>query len=65
MSAISETSNRTHNISELAGILPNVFFHKLNETWLLLNKNGKYELTDELPNDLKLKKILKLHRIIF
>ena len=38
MSAISETSNRTQNISELAGILPNVFFHKLNETWLLLNK---------------------------
>ena len=29
-----------------------------------INKNGKYELTDELPNDIRLKKISKLHGII-
>ena len=27
-------------------------------------KNGKYELTDELPNDVRRKKISKLHGII-
>ena len=31
---------------------------------IITNKNGKYELNDELPNDLRLKKILKLHGIV-
>ena len=32
---------------------------------IITNKNGKYELTVELPNDVRLKKkISKLHRII-
>ena len=31
---------------------------------IITNQNAKYELTDELPNDLRLKKISKLHRII-
>ena len=31
---------------------------------IITNKNGKCELTDELPNDVKLKKISKLHGII-
>ena len=31
---------------------------------IITNKNGKYELIDELPNDVKLKKISKLHGII-
>ena len=31
---------------------------------IITNKNGKYELTDELANDLRLKKISKLHGII-
>ena len=30
----------------------------------ITNKNGKYELTDELPNDVKLKKMSKLYGII-
>ena len=35
---------------------------KRNE--IITNKNGKYELTDELPNDVRLKKISELHGII-
>ena len=31
---------------------------------IITNKNGKYELIDKLPNDLRLRKISKLHRII-
>ena len=31
---------------------------------VITNKNGKYELTDELPNDVRLKKIVKHRRII-
>ena len=31
---------------------------------IITNKNGKCELTDELPNDVRLKKISKLHGII-
>ena len=31
---------------------------------IIINKNAKYELTDELPNDVRLKKISKLHGII-
>ena len=31
---------------------------------IITNKNGKYELTDELPNDIRLKKIPKPHRIV-
>ena len=27
----------------------------------ITNKNGKYQLTDELPNDVRLKKMSKLH----
>ena len=30
---------------------------------IITSKTGKYELTDELPNDVKLKKIPKLHGI--
>ena len=35
---------------------------KRNE--IITNKNGKYELTDELPNDVRLKKISELQGII-
>ena len=65
MSAISETYNRAHNILEVVDILPNVFFFILvKRNVIITNKNGKYELTDELANDLRLKKISKLHGII-
>ena len=30
---------------------------------IITNKNGKYELNDELPNHVKLKRISKLHGI--
>ena len=31
---------------------------------IVTNKNGKYELTDELPNNVRRKKISKIHGII-
>ena len=31
---------------------------------IITNKNGKYKLTGELPNDVRLKKIAKLHGVI-
>ena len=31
---------------------------------IINNKNGKYKLTGELPNDVRLKKIAKLHGVI-
>ena len=31
---------------------------------IITNENDKYELTDELPSDVRLKKISKLHGII-
>ena len=40
------------------------FHNKSHGTCIITNKNGKYELTDELPNDVRLKKISKLHKII-
>ena len=41
----------------------------VNETYnraynILINKNLKYELTGRFPNDVRLKKISKLHGII-
>ena len=46
-----------HNILELVDILPNVFFTTNETERIITNKNGKYELTDELPNDVRLTKI--------
>ena len=57
MSAISETYNRAHNILELVDILPNVSFKASETEVIITNKNGEYELTEELSNDLRLKKI--------
>ena len=37
---------------------------KVKRNVIITYKNGKYELTDEFPNDVRLKKILKLHGII-
>ena len=31
---------------------------------IITNKNGKYKLTGELPNDVRLKKLAKLHGVI-
>ena len=57
MSAISETYNRAHNILELVDIFPNVSFIASETEVIVTNKNGEYELTEELSNDLRLKKI--------
>ena len=56
MSAISETYNRGQNVLELADILPNVMFLSQQVNWsvIIANKNGKYELTYVLPNDIKI-----------
>ena len=63
MSAISKTYKHTNGILEVVDILPNVSF-TTSETELITNKNSKYELTDQLPNDASLKKIPKLNGII-
>ena len=31
---------------------------------IITNENGKYELNDEFPNNVRFKKILKLHGVI-
>ena len=54
MSAISQTYNRTHNNLELVDILPNVSFKQVKRNVSISNKDGKYDLTDELPNDVRL-----------
>ena len=37
---------------------------QLKRNVIITNKNGKYELTDELPNDVRINKISELHRIM-
>ena len=34
---------------------------QVKRNWINTNKNGKYELTDKLSNDVGLEKISKLH----
>ena len=63
MSAISETCNRAYKIWELADFFPNVSFATSERNVIITNKNVKYELTEDLSIDLRLKKISKLHRI--
>ena len=36
---------------------------KVKQNVIIINKNGKYELTGELPNNVILKKISKFHGI--
>ena len=60
MSAISETYNRGHNILELV----DMFFSQRKRNVIITNKNGKCKLTDELPNDVRLKKYSKRHGFI-
>ena len=51
LKAISETYNHGHNIWELADILPNASSQQVKRNVIITNRNDKYELTDELPND--------------
>ena len=37
---------------------------QVKQNVIITNKNVKYELTDELPNDVRLKEISKLHGIL-
>ena len=37
---------------------------KVKRKAYITNKNGKYELTHEFPNNVRLKKISKLHGVI-
>ena len=39
-------------------------FLKMKRKVIVTNKNGKYELADELPNKVRLKKISKHHGVI-
>ena len=54
MSAISENYNR-------GDILVS---QQVKQKVVIPNKSGKYELTDKLPNNTRLKKILKLHGVV-
>ena len=38
--------------------------HQVKRNVIITNKNGKYELSDEFPNDVSLKKISELHGIM-
>ena len=51
MNAISETYNQMF------------LSQQVKRNVIITSKNGKYELTDELPNDVRLKKISELHGI--
>ena len=62
--SLSETYSRVHNILELENILPNLSFTTSETNMIITNKNGKNELTDELPNNIRLKEISQLHGII-
>ena len=64
MSVISETYNHAHNI--LGFLISYQMFLLQQVKWnvIITNKNAKYKLTDELPNNVRLKKISKLHGII-
>ena len=64
MSAISETYNRAHNILELADTFQMFVSKQLKRNIIITNKNGKYEFTEELPNDVRLNRISGLHEII-
>ena len=55
MSAISENYNRGDDI---------LVSQQVKRKVVIPNKNGKYELTDMFPNNIRLKKILKLHGVI-
>ena len=64
MSAISETYNRAHNILELADTFQMFVSKQLKRNIIITNKNGKYEFTEKLPNDVRLNRISGLHEII-
>ena len=63
MSAISETCNRTHNILELEVSFQVFLSQQVKRNMIITSKNDKYELTDKLPNDVRLKRISELHGI--
>ena len=63
MSAISETYNCIHNILELENVLPNFLSQQVKPNIVLTSKNSKFELPDELPNNVRPKKTSELHGI--
>ena len=64
MSTIFYTYNRAHNVLELVDILPNFFSQQVKRNVTIANKNFKYQSTDELRSDVRLKKISKIHGVI-
>ena len=55
--------NRTRNIWNLKMSYQMFLSQQVKQNVVITSKNSKYELTDELPNDVRLKKISELHRI--
>ena len=64
MSSISATYNRVIIFWNFLISCKTFFSQLVKRNVIITNKNGKYKLTDELPNDVTLKKISKLHGII-
>ena len=60
MSAISETYNRINNIWNLKMSYQIFLSQQVKRNVVISSKNSKYKLTDEFPNDVRLKKISKL-----
>ena len=58
MRAISETYNRAHKIFDI------FLSQEVKRNVVITNKNGKSELINQLPNDVRLKKISEFHVII-
>ena len=54
-----------HNIVELVDIFKKMFLsQRVKQNVIITNKNVKCQLTAKLQNDIRLKKISKLHEII-
>ena len=56
ISAISGTYNRAHNILKLQTSYQMFLSQQMKRNMIFTNTNGKYELTDELPSDVNLRK---------
>ena len=66
MCAISKNYNRGHNILELADAYQLLLSQQVKRKVIITNihDDKKYAMTDELLNNVKLKKATKLHGVV-
>ena len=55
--------NHGHNILRLFGLLPNFPFTTSKTKSIISNKPGIYELSNKLPNNLRLRKLGNIRKI--